>query len=171
MGHTHRKPKQTDCPLSSSSPRRLAIPSDFAASRAGNERRSATREPRPPPATRSIVGRGADPGPGCAAESEILAARHLRATRESTQLCGKGRVGAAAWPSSVGVAGRWPAGPVQDQREQTKQKKTSASKSTEERRAVHFEFCVVSLKHCFHINTINSIIGMSQVLDKLFFLI
>lgn len=48
--------------------------------------------------------------------------------------------------------------------------KQNSSKSNEETGS-SLEFCVVPLKHCFHINTINSIIGMSQVLDKLFFLI
>lgn len=85
--------------------------------------------------------------------SEILAIHHLEVRKSG--LGGAERApGAAVSPGRGGT------------REETRRDKFLQSNLR--RRAVHLDLRVGSLKHCLHINTINSIIGMPQVLDKLF---
>lgn len=83
---------------------------------------------------------------------EILAEHHPE-VRKSGPGCAERAAGAAASPG-------------RGTREETQRDKFLQSSCG--RRVVRLDLRISSLKHCLHINTINSIIGMPQVLDKLF---
>lgn len=148
--HTEN-PNKRKCPPARSSGRRLVVTSDEA-SRAGDELRVVARKKGSPLHAKEGLNPRRSHRSRLSAESDILATRGLQVTRKSPQLCGKGLSGAVhrhrRRPPGrpEGSARAWPCA---RSKEQTKQSEANASKSTEERRAVHLEFCVVSLKQLF----------------------